>query len=63
MAYTSSAIPSMMKPNNTSALTGSIGDYETTWMSKTLFIIFYDDLWQDPGTDVMILKLCSPKNR
>ena len=35
MAYTSSAIPSMLQPNNTSPLTVNIGDYETTWMSKT----------------------------
>jgi hypothetical protein len=38
MAYTSSAIPSMMQPNNTSPLTVNIGDYETTWMSKQLLL-------------------------
>ena len=32
MAYTSSAIPSMLAPNN--SLTIEIGTYETTWMSK-----------------------------
>ena len=39
MAYTSSAIPSMLQPNNTSPLTVNIGDYETTWMSK--FLIYF----------------------
>ena len=34
MAYTSSAIPSMLAPNN--SLTIEIGTYETTWMSKQL---------------------------
>lgn len=32
MAYTSSAIPSMLAPNN--SLTIEIGTQETTWMSK-----------------------------
>ena len=32
MAYTSSAIPSMLAPNN--SLTIEIGTYETTWISK-----------------------------
>ncbi|XP_071743542.1 facilitated trehalose transporter Tret1 [Lepeophtheirus salmonis] len=36
MAYTSSAIPSMLKPNETSPLNIAIGDYEATWMGSLL---------------------------
>lgn len=34
MAYSSSAIPSMLAPNN--SLTIDLGIYETTWMSESM---------------------------